>query len=155
MSAVNQALVVRDFQPSDHDEVRRLILAGLHDHWGTLDGSLNDDLDDIAASYADGRIVVAECSGEIVGTGTVLPIAPAVAEIRRMSVASSSRRQGIGRAIAHELVETARHWSAEKVVLETTSAWTEVVDFYVSCGFTITGIYSGEFGDDTWFELAL
>lgn len=150
-----EGIHLRDFQRQDQDEVRRLILQGLRDHWGAIDESLNPDLDDIAASYDSGRTIVAERSGGLVGTGTVLPVAPAVAEIRRMSVHASFRRRGVGRAITRELVETARRWSAKKVVLETSSTWTDVVQFYVASGFTITGTRPGEFGDDTWFEFLL
>jgi len=39
------------------------------------------------------------------------------------------------------------------VVLETSAHWTDVVEFYVRCGFTQTHVESGAFGDDAWFEM--
>jgi GNAT superfamily N-acetyltransferase len=146
---------LRDFHEGDQERVRRLILDGLADHWGTIDDALNPDLDDIAVSYAPGRTIVAETDGELVGTGTLMPVEPSVAEILRMSVHASFRRRGIGRALVNELVQTALGWGARKVVLETSSSWTDVVSFYVACGFTITGTQDGRFGEDTWFELPL
>lgn len=151
----DDAIVLRNFQRQDQEPVRRLILEGLGDHWGAIDETLNPDLDDIATTYAKGRTIVAELSGELIGTGTLLPVEPAVAEIRRMSVQASFRRRGVGRALVDELVETARRWSVQKVVLETSSSWTEVVGFYIASEFTVTGARAGEFGDDTWFELLL
>lgn len=146
---------LRDFEHRDQGATRQLILDGLRDHWGSIDESLNPDLDDIAASYAAGRTIVAVRSGGLIGTGSLLPISPAVAEIRRMSVRAAFRRRGVGRAIARELIDTARHWLCERVILETSSAWAEVSEFYVALGFDITGTRCGEFGRDTWFELAL
>ena len=66
-----------------------------------------------------------------------------------MSVAAAHRRRGIGRLIVAELVATARRWGVERVVLETTSTWTDAVDLYRSCGFVVTHVD----GDDTWFAL--
>lgn len=141
---------------STHQQVRSLILAGLEQHWGSIDESLNPDLDDMLTSYQNGRTLVArDTAGDIVGTGTLILRSDHVAEIVRMSVDSSVRRRGVGRQIVDELVATARANRCERVILETTSTWTEVIEFYQSCGFTITHVEVGEFGSDTWFELLL
>lgn len=50
---------------------------------------------------------------------------------------------------------TAAGWGVSVVVLETTSTWTEVIDFYLRCGFEITHVAGGDFGSDTWFERRL
>lgn len=137
----------------NHAEVRALILRGLGDHWGSIDESLNPDLDDMMSSYACGRtIVLRGPDREVLGTGTIVPRAESVAEIVRMSVADSARRSGIGRRIVDELIATATQWGVDVVVLETTSAWQDVVDFYLACGFERTHTANGEFGDNTWFE---
>lgn len=41
------AITFEDLDPSSHDEVRRLILVGLGQHWSVIDESLNSDLDDM------------------------------------------------------------------------------------------------------------
>lgn len=144
---------IADFQPEDQDEVRALILAGLAEHWGSPDETLNRDLDDIPASYGHGRTVVVRIAGQVVATGTIVPRDPATAEICRISVASTHRRRGLGRQVVQELLATARRWGATAVVLETTSDWTEVEAFHRSCGFAVTHRRPGEFGpDDTWFR---
>ena len=148
-------MIIVEFEPAHQAAVRALILCGLADHWGEVDPSLNSDLDDIAASYATGRTLVALADAAVVGTGTVMPRPNGDAEIVRMSVASSQRRTGLGRRIVAELIETARAWGATRVVLETTTAWTGVVAFYESCGFTVTHHEDGSFGRDTWFALSI
>lgn len=148
-------LVLRTFRPADQAAVRRLILDGLEEHWGTIDETLNPDLDDLAAAYPDGRTVLAERDGRLVAAGTVVRRGPDVAEILRMSVTTSQRRTGVGRRVLEELVGTARAWSMDRVVLETNSDWTAAVAFYLACGFVVTGTTDGGFGEETWFERRL
>ena len=153
------AITLRPFRPGDQDAVKALILAGLEEHWGTLDLSLNPDLDDIAQTYARGVFLVA-CQGDrIVGTGAVLPLPPGgggrscpdTAQIVRMSVAVEMRRHGIGRRLLHELCERAHTLGVRRLILETTSTWHEVIAFYEAFGFRITHTEGG----DTYFEIAL
>lgn len=147
--------MIRDFAPRDQDVVRDLVLSGLEEHWGVLDPDLNEDLRDMAESYRTGRTVVAELEEAIVATGTLVRRSPTTAEIIRMSVAPSSRRQGLGKQIALELTATARRWGIKRIVLETSSHWTGAIAFYRRCGFSITHEQDGAFGRDTWFELQL
>ncbi|MBA3653980.1 MAG: GNAT family N-acetyltransferase [Actinobacteria bacterium] len=153
LSIVDDGIVLRDFEPRDQERVRRLILDGLGEHWGNIDESLNTDVDDIAATYAGGRTLVAELHDELIGTGTIVRRDEDVSEIVRMSVAPSARRSGVGRRLVEELVGTAGTWSSRRVVLETSSSWTEVIAFYIACGFAVTAERDGEFGSDTWFEM--
>jgi putative acetyltransferase len=146
---------VRELQPDLQDAVRSLILAGLEEHWGPVDPSLNRDLDDLAATYNDGTVLVACDGGRVVGTGTVVPRDGITAEIVRMSVVSAYRRTGLGRRLVEDLVETARAWGMTRIVLETSAHWTDVVLFYERCGFELTHFETGEFGRDAWFEMRL
>ena len=146
---------VCQLRPELHDAVRSLILEGLRDHWGTLDPALNKDLDDLSTAYVDGTTLVACHRGEVVGTGTVHRRDSNTAEIVRMSVAPTARRTGLGRRLTDALIDEARGWGMHRVVLETSADWTEVVEFYVRCGFTLTHFEDGEFGSDAWFELKL
>ncbi|MCP3939623.1 MAG: GNAT family N-acetyltransferase [Actinomycetia bacterium] len=149
-----------DLDAANQHEVRRLILTGLGDHWGSIDESLNPDLDDMLSIYALGRTVVVRSEqGSVVGTGTLFPWTDEkgstdAAMIVRMSVARDLQRSGVGRRIVEELMATARSWGKSRVVLETTSGWTEVINFYLACGFEITHEADSEYGNDTWFERA-
>ena len=80
------SLIISRFQPSDQQEAKALILAGLAEHWGILDLSLNPDLNDIASTYAGADFLVARIAGRIVGTGALVPCGAGSAEIVRMSV---------------------------------------------------------------------
>jgi GNAT superfamily N-acetyltransferase len=144
-----------DIRPDDHDAVRALVLAGLADHWGQLLPGMNPDLDDLTGSYGHGRTLVVREGDLIVGTGTVVPVDPATAQIVRMSVDRSSRGTGIGGAIVDELLATARRWGAQRVVLETTSSWSNTIRFYERCGFSATHVVGDGPTGDTWFERRL
>jgi putative acetyltransferase len=144
-------ITISNFQPADQSAAKALILAGLVEHWGFLDPTKNPDLDDIAATYADATFLVAHLDGKLVGTGALLPRTAEYAEIVRMSVDRSLRRQGIGRAILQALVEQARKSGFRQVTLETTETWDEVITFYLSFGFQITHHQDG----DVYFALDL
>lgn len=148
---MNTNLTLRSFQPEDQTAVKALILDGLEERWGAIDLSKNPDLDDIAASYAGGLFRVAEINGRIVGTGALVLHPEGGAEIRRMSVRRDLRRRGLGGAILTRLIEDARAAGCRKVILETTSAWTDAVAFYQRRGFRVTHHQGG----DTYFLLEL
>ncbi len=144
-----------DFIPSDQADVRALILAGLIDRWGESDDSLNRDLDDIAVTYGHGRTIVLRDNSGIAATGTCIPINESTAQIVRMSVRCDCRRRGLARAMVAELLDTASQWGMTRVILETSSSWTDAVALYKSCGFTITKVSSDGTECDTWLEKRL
>jgi GNAT superfamily N-acetyltransferase len=132
------------FQPSDQVAVKSLVLAGLVDHWGQLDPSLNPDLNDIAGSYRGAFFLVAKENGRVVGCGALVPLDAHTAEIKRMSVAASLRRRGLGRRILTTLCEQAEARGFRRVILETTETWDEVIAFYLAFGFRITHHKDGD-----------
>lgn len=141
---------IEPFRSADQHDVRRLILAGLAEHWGHVDESVNPDLADIGASYRDAIFLVAKLDSVVVGTGALVLRSPGVGEIVRMSVAGELRRNGIASRILQELIAQAPKLRVKRVVLETTAAWHDVVAFYVANGFAITHEAEGPFGLETW-----
>ena len=139
------------FHPDDQAEVKRLVLAGLAEHWGEIDPTKNPDLNDIAASYAAANFLVARVQGRIVGCGALIQRTGRTAEIVRMSTAAGMRRQGIARSILNRLIELARSKKYYKIILETTCTWSEAIEFYLHCGFHITHYQDG----DVYFALEL
>ena len=139
------------FHPFDQPAVKSLILAGLVDHWGQLDPTLNPDLNDIAVTYKGAYFLVAKQDGQVVGCGALVPHDANTAEIKRMSVAASLRRQGLGRRILASLCEEARARGFRRIILETTETWDEVIAFYLSFGFQVTHHQDG----DVYFKLDL
>jgi putative acetyltransferase len=144
-------IILHAFQPADQAAVKDLILAGLAEHWGTLDPSKNPDLDDIAVSYSTAVFLVARNQDRIIGTGALVPRQNGAAEVVRMSVAADWRRQGIGRMILQSLVDRARQAGFKRIILETTETWQEVIAFYLDFGFRITHYQDG----DVYFVLYL
>jgi putative acetyltransferase len=150
-------LEIARFVPADHAAVRQLILDGLEEHWGSLEPGLNPDLDDIAASYGHGEILVARVDDAIVGVGMVVPVGPDASEgeVKRMSVAREHRRTGIASAVLRGLVDVARSQGWRALILETTATWTGAIQFYEHFGFTLTHHEDGAYGRDAYFRLPL
>jgi putative acetyltransferase len=127
---------IRPFAPGDQAAARALILAGLREHWGWLDPSLNPDLDDIAASYVrPGHVfLVAEIGQTLVGTG-MLVIDGNVGQIVRLSIAPQWRQCGIGQALVVTLLDAARARGLVRVWMETNDDWHDAIGLYRHCGF--------------------
>ena len=137
---------MRRFQPQDQAAARGLVLAGLEEHWGGLDLTMNPDLDDIASAYAGATFLVAEAGpgDRLVGTGGLVRESENVARIVRMSVAAGARGNGVGSKILYGLLESARGAGYRRLVLETTETWAEAVAFYERRGFREVGRRDGE-----------
>jgi hypothetical protein len=73
MQTQHPEITLRLFRPEDQTAVKNLILAGLKEHWGTLDPTLNPDLNDIAQTYANATFLVAWEGDRIIGTGALVP----------------------------------------------------------------------------------
>lgn len=135
---------IRPFHPTDQPAAKALILAGLVEHWGWLDPSKNRDLDDIAASYADGIFLVVYEGERLVGTGALLPEGENGGRIVRMSVDRGERRKGYGRELLHVLLQAAKDRGYNRVVLETTATWADAIRFYETNGFRRTHETEGD-----------
>ncbi len=146
-------LTVRPFTGADQPAVRELVLAGLQDQWGTLDPTLNPDLEDLAGHYGrlGGRTIVAEIDGEIVGTGTLHRGDGVTAILVRMSVSGAHRGRGIGKRLVRDLAEIARSEGYERLECETTDTWQDAIALYQACGFEIVDRRDG----DVFFRLPL
>ncbi|MBI5302289.1 MAG: GNAT family N-acetyltransferase [Chloroflexi bacterium] len=134
----NSPFTIRPFKPSDQAPVRRLILAGLGEHFGWIDETRNPDLDDITTHYiARGNtFLVAENNGEIVGTGALIAESENTGRIVRMSVSRMCRREGIGRALVKHLLDVARQEGFIQVRVSTEPDWQDAIGLYKHCDFT-------------------
>jgi GNAT superfamily N-acetyltransferase len=137
---------IRRLRPEDRAAARELVLTGLEERWGSLDLTMNPDLDDMASAYAGATFLVAERGpGDgLVGTGALVYEAEGVDRIVRMSVAAGARRKGVGSRILNGLLESARGAGYRRVVLETTETWTNAIAFYERRGFREVGRRDGE-----------
>lgn len=137
---------IRPFSPTDQAAAKELILAGLEEHWGWRDLSLNPDLNDIQASYLDsgGTFVVVEADGKLVGTGALIPEGEQAARIVRVSVDKAYRRMGMAREITAYLLESAHQFGYAKVLVETTDTWEPAIRLYQNFGFVEVDRYDGD-----------
>lgn len=143
---MSESIAIRQFRPVDQPAVRALVLAGLGDHFGFVDETLNPDLDDITAAYvaAGGLVVVAELGGRIVGTGTLIEEVAGVGRLVRMSVARDLRGRGLGRRLVGHLLDAARARGYRRVLVETTDDWQDAIGLYRACGFETEGFRDGD-----------
>ncbi len=79
--------------------------------------------------------VLARLQETVVGCGALRPIDADTAEIKRMFVRRSARRQGVARAIVAQLLDHARDFGYRTVRLETGNRQPEAIALYASCGF--------------------
>ena len=138
---------IRPFTPADQDAVQALVLAGLQDHWGTLDPTLNPDLNDISGWYGplDGHTIVAEIDSEIVGTGTMHRVDSETAVLVRMSVSKTHRGKGLGKSLVQSLVDEARAQGYSRLICETTDSWQDAIALYLATGFKIVDQRDGDY----------
>jgi ribosomal protein S18 acetylase RimI-like enzyme len=138
MTLESSGLIIRAFAPSDQVAARRLILAGLAEHFGAVDETRNPDIDDIAANYVDrGHLfMVADDAESLVGTAALVFEDGAGAQVVRVSVASRSRRRGLARALVMRLIEAGRALGLARLWMETNDDWEPAIALYRACGFT-------------------
>lgn len=143
---MSDLLELRPFVASDAPAMRRLVLNGLGDHFGTIDETMNPDLDDITASYHNtgATIVVAERNSEIVGCGVLVRENDQTGRLVRMSVRGDQRGQGLGKRLVRELLAAAEASGFEKVTCETTEDWVDAIGLYRACGFADVGVWDGD-----------
>jgi ribosomal protein S18 acetylase RimI-like enzyme len=148
---LQSGIMISPFKRAYQVQAKKLVLAGLKEHWVVLDLSKNPDLNDIGTSYINGLFLIALRNNEVVGTGAIVPRPNNTGEIVRMSVATHLRRNGIGKMLLDELCNHARKVGYVKIILETTETWQEVIEFYKNYGFQITHYCDG----DVYFSLEI
>ncbi len=129
---------IRPFKNVDQAGAQEVLLAGLKEHWGFIDHSLNPDIYDIGKFYIkDGStFVVFEHEGEVIGTGGLLATdKEGIAQMVRVSVHSGYRRKGIAKQIVRELLRLAKEMGYRKMLVETTKTWLAPRALYNSIGF--------------------
>jgi ribosomal protein S18 acetylase RimI-like enzyme len=150
-----EGIDLRRLAPQDVGAVRALILDGLKDRWGTLDPTLNPDLQDFVATYGEGVTLTAWRGQRLVATGTLMPRGTDTAEVLRMSTASDSRRRGIASRLLQELIAEARQRGLRRLVLVTETVWVDARALYERHGFLLEREEDWELGRDAFYYLPL
>lgn len=139
---------IREFLPADLAQVHELFANGLMEFAGEVEDAvrryvnhaLNDDLADIPKHYLShprGKFWVVESGGLVVGTVGIQPTdKEEEAELRRMSVSSSMRRQGIGRRLLETTEEFCRGKGYHRIMLSTVDILQPALAMYLRNGYT-------------------
>ncbi len=143
-------LKFRTFRASDTDAVRRLFARSLMDFadgyqegmQAYISSSLADDLADIPFHYLrepGSHFWVAEIGGQIKGMVGIQCINEAEAELRRMSVAAESRRQGIGRGLLQVSEAFCKDRGYSRIKLTTVNLLRPAIAMYQNYGYQLVG----------------
>jgi GNAT superfamily N-acetyltransferase len=97
-----------------------------------LDQDLRE-LDKFLPPY--GRLLLAECDGQVVGLACMKRIRKDIGEIKRMYVKPEFRRRGIGRALLEALIAEAREIGYPRMRLDSTRFMAKAHSLYRSAGF--------------------
>ena len=145
------ALNIRTFVPADLAQVQDLFASGIMEFAGDVEqqvrryveDSLKDDLADIPGHYLShprGNFWVAESGGPTVGILGIVGIQPKEreeeAELRRMSVSSSARRQGIGRRLLETTDDFCREMGYRRIYLSSAHVLQPALAMYRRFGYT-------------------
>lgn len=145
---------------ADLDAARRLFRA----YAGSLDFALDfqdfeAELEALPGPYAppDGAILLAEVDDEAVGVVAVQPLDDEGAcEMKRLYVHPDFRNQGLGRALAVGIVETAQDRGYSVMRLDTVASMTAARRLYRSLGFEErSAYYHNPLDDAVYMERSL
>ena len=139
-------ITIRTYEDSDSGVVHRLFAQGMMDFAGEFEDSIKayverslaDDLADIPGNYLSrpgDHFWVAEVDGQVKGIVGIQGREDGEAELRRMSVATDSRRQGIGRKLLETTDEFCRQQGYKRIRLGTASHLLPAVAMYQSAGY--------------------
>ena len=138
-------IVIRRANVSEQKELEQLQLRASLTNAGDRDAILAhpDAIEVPLEQITADRVFVAELQGTILGFAAVEPRPDGDSELDALFVDPKSRRRGIGRLLIKHCIEVARtRGSAALCVVGNPHA----EDFYVSCGFKLTGNTETRFG---------
>ena len=137
------ALVIRDYEPADHEMLVELNRYGLAAAGIPEDADIySGDLDDIAGTYLNrrGAMLVGVVGGAVVAMGGLWQVDAASCEILRMRVQLHHQGRGIARALLSALEDRARQLGYQTAALVTGPEQHPAIDLYHSAGYEQVGV---------------
>ena len=117
------------------------ILALVHEAFGVLtppSGALNETIDDVAARFKAGPVLIAQADGELVGS-LYCALKDGGFYLTRMAVRPDRQKQGIGRALLKAAEAEARTLGVQKLTLRVRLNLPENRAYFERAGFRVTG----------------
>jgi GNAT superfamily N-acetyltransferase len=141
-------LIIRGFEAQDAVAVRDLFVLvnrllappDLRDAFEAyIARSLAEEMDRVAACYAErsGGVWVARLGADLAGMFGLEAAAPDAMELRRMYVAPSARRSGIGRTMLRFAEDEVRQRGARRLELSTSELQPAAVGLYRAAGYRL------------------
>lgn len=141
------APIIRTYLPADLAQVQELFASGLMEFAGEIesevrryvDHSLQDDMADITGHYLShprSNFWVADSYGLVVGIVGIQPReAEEEAELRRMSVSSAVRRQGLGQRLLATTEDFCREQGYSRICLSSVDMLQPALKMYRRFGY--------------------
>lgn len=132
-------LVIRQYQPSDKEEVFNLHVRALKNENAYLyTGVWEKDFKDIEGIYLNnrGEFLVGMKDNRIVAMGGLRKTTEDIVELRRMRVDPAFQRMGFGQMILNVLEKKARELRYKVIELQTTIKQVSAQKFYIKNGYT-------------------
>lgn len=132
MKEVYQTLVIEEVSKETQEHAKHIVLDGLKERFGSLDKSLNQDLNEIVLNYnSRGNLfLVGRINTKVICTGAFIREEIDTGRIVRMSVQKEYRRHGIAQKMLKEIERRAQAKGFKRIVLETTYSWHDAISFY-------------------------
>jgi ribosomal protein S18 acetylase RimI-like enzyme len=100
--------------------------------------NFDQELAGLPGDYAppQGRLLLAECQGQLAGCVALHPLEPGVCEMKRLYLRPQFRGQGLGRALAERIIAEARQTGYRRMRLDTVGpVMKDAVAMYRKLGF--------------------
>lgn len=132
MKEVYQTLVIEEVSKDTQEHAKHIVLTGLKERFGSLDESLNQDLNEIVLNYIcrGNHFLVGRINTKVICTGALIRKEVDTGRIVRMSVQKEYRRHGLAQKMLKELERRAQAKGFKRIVLETTNSWHDAISFY-------------------------
>lgn len=88
-----------------------------------------------------GEILLAKRADHVLGCIALKPLAPGVAEIKRLFVREQMRGIGVGKALVAAIIDTARALGYDEIKLDTLPKMQGAIALYRACGFAPIATY--------------
>ena len=105
--------------------------------------NVDDELGTLPGKYArpGGVVLIARDGAEAAGAVAYRMVEPGVCEMKRLYVRPAFRGSGLGRELANELIEDARHIGYRTMLLDTLASMSSARALYRDLGFSAAAPY--------------